>query len=203
MISLKSFIPSACPHLGVSPAALYERQRALVRLGVLHGKEGKGRGSGVRLSADAVAALLASLLATDSLSEVADTIPLLNLKPNEGNCPITEATTFWGALTYLLESDPDGAAFPYFIEVRRKKWWAQIGQTMDEVSTFEPWTDAEKRLLAPDPEAYDEDEPFEPSGPGITTMAQYHLGELISAYKAATGKGDMITSPAFESMASE
>jgi hypothetical protein len=203
MISLKSFIPSACPHLGVSPAALYERQRALVRLGVLHGKEGKGRGSGVRLSADAVAALLASLLATDSLSEVADTIPLLNLKPNEGTCPLTKATTFWGALTYLLESDPDGGAFPYFIEVRRKQWWAQIFQTMDEVYTFEPWTDAEKRLLAPDPEALDEDEPFEPSGPGITTMAQYHLGDLISAYQAATGKGDMITSPGFESIASE
>jgi hypothetical protein len=202
MISLKSFIPSACPHLGVSPAALYERQRALVRLGVLHGKEGKGRGSGVRLSAGAVAALLASLLATDSLSEVADTILLLNLKPNEGTCPITEATTFWGALTYLLESDPDGGAFPYFIEVRRKQWWAQIFQSMDEVSNFETSTNIENRLSAPD-EAYDEDAPFEPAGPGITTMAQYHLGDLISAYQAAIGKGDMIKSPGFESIASE
>ena len=195
MISLKSFIPLACPHLEVSPAALYERQRALVRLGVLHGKEGKGRGSGVRLSADAVAALLASLLATDSLSEVADTIPLLHLKANEGTCPLTNATTFWGALTYLLESDPDEGAFPYFIEVRRKKWWAQMFQIIDEVSTFEPWTNAEKRRLAPDPEELNEDEPFEPSGPGITTMAQYHLGGLISAYQAAVGKGDMSTSP--------
>ena len=121
MISLKSFIPSACPHLGVSPAALYERQRALVRLGVLHGKEGKGRGSGVRLSADAVAALLASLLATDSLSEVADTIPLLNLKPNEETCPLTKATTFWGALTYLLEIGPRWGGLPLFYRGEAKK----------------------------------------------------------------------------------
>ena len=156
----------------------------------------------MRLSADAVAALLASLLATDSLSEVADTIPLLRLKPNEDRCPITEATTFWGALTYLLESAPDGGAFPYFIEVRRKQWWAEIIETMDNVSTFEPWTNAEKRLLAPDPEAYDEDGPFEPSGPGITTMAQYHLGGLISAFQAAIGKGENMLS-GVESTASE
>ncbi len=74
---------------------------------------------------------------------------------------------------------------------------------MDEGFTFEPWTDAEKRRLAPDPEALDEDEPFEPSGPGITTMAQYLLGDLITAYQAAIGKGDMITSPRLESMASD
>jgi len=158
--------------------------------------------AGVRLSADAVAALLASLLATDSLSEVADTIPLLHLKPIEGRCPMTEATRFWGALSYLLQSAPEGGEFPYYIEVRRKHWRAEISETIENASIFKPWTKAEKSLLAPETEAYDEDAPFEQPGPGIITMAQYQLMGLISAFQTAIGKGEDMRS-GVETTASE
>jgi hypothetical protein len=197
MASLKSFIPSLSRRLGVSPAALYERQRALVRLGVLHGKKGRGPGSGVKLSADAVAVLLASLLATDSLSEVADTIPLLALKPVGGRCPITNAATFGEALSYLLSSE--SGAVPHYIKVTRKRpWEAEISEPMNsgEVSAFAPLTIAERSILEAktEPREIDEDAPFDSLSeywprPGITTVAEYELMALIGAFQHAIGKG--------------
>ena len=70
MAGLKSFLHGVAPILGVSPAALYERQRALVNIGVLETTTGRGPGSGVPFTAENVAAILISLLAADSLSKV-------------------------------------------------------------------------------------------------------------------------------------
>jgi hypothetical protein len=70
MASLKSFLQGVAPILGVSLATLYERQRALVRLGVLPPSTGAGPGSGVPFTAENFAAILISLLASDSLSDV-------------------------------------------------------------------------------------------------------------------------------------
>src|SRR5262245_15977542 len=70
MAGLKSFLQGVAPILGVSPAALYERQRALVSIGVLEATTGRGPGSGVPFTADNVAAILISLLAAESLSKV-------------------------------------------------------------------------------------------------------------------------------------
>jgi hypothetical protein len=72
MMSLKSFIPDMSKALQLSPHALYERQRVLVRSGLLPNIEGRGPGSGVRLSIDAVGTLLISMLATDDLSAAAE-----------------------------------------------------------------------------------------------------------------------------------
>ena len=68
--SLKSVLPDLAPAFDMSPAALYERQRAMVREGWLSGKAGKGPGSGVQATPQSVALLIVSVLATDSLSEV-------------------------------------------------------------------------------------------------------------------------------------
>src|SRR4051794_2381170 len=68
--SLKGYIPGLARHLGVTPAALYERQRALVRAGDLELAEGRGPGSGVRADCRGIALLLLAVLATDSLSQV-------------------------------------------------------------------------------------------------------------------------------------
>jgi hypothetical protein len=69
-VSLKSVVQELAPAFNMTPAALYERQRVLVRAGWLSGKEGKGPGSGVHATPHSVSLLLISALATDSLSEV-------------------------------------------------------------------------------------------------------------------------------------
>lgn len=70
MAGLKSFLQVAAPVLGVTGAALYERQRALVGLGALKVQPGRGPGSGVPFTSENFAAIVVSLLATENLSEV-------------------------------------------------------------------------------------------------------------------------------------
>lgn len=67
MIGLKTFIPDLANVLGVSDLALYERQRVLVRDGLLANTKGRGPGSGVRFTSETVATLLIAILATPSL----------------------------------------------------------------------------------------------------------------------------------------
>jgi hypothetical protein len=92
--SLKSFIPALAKSVDMTPAALYERQRALVRVGLLHGKSGKGPGSGVRATPESVAMLLIALLATGSVSEIEDhAMAVANLKSATKLCPLTGKKT--------------------------------------------------------------------------------------------------------------
>ena len=113
MASLKSFLQGVAPILGVSLATLYERQRALVRLGVLPPSTGAGPGSGVPFTAENFAAILISLLASDSLSDVDQSmVALFKAKPettfddwswgrsekrSDGRLPFP--THFWSELT--------------------------------------------------------------------------------------------------------
>ena len=78
MGSLASFHKLLSPVVGLSEAALYERQKALVRIGVLPKATGRGWASGGATATPLnVAWILISLLATDNLSEVAaKTVPL-------------------------------------------------------------------------------------------------------------------------------
>jgi len=106
MPGLKSFLSGVAPILHVTPAALYERQRALVTLGVLEPIEGRGRGSGVPFTADNFAAVLISMLATDSLSEVDErVVHLINAIPS-GAVTVGNARMAWqklGKPTFLTE----------------------------------------------------------------------------------------------------
>ncbi len=82
MAGLKSFLYGVAPILGVTGAVLYERQRALVGLGVLKAAKGRGPGSGVPLTAESVAAVIISVLATENLSEVDKrVVSLINAAP--------------------------------------------------------------------------------------------------------------------------
>jgi hypothetical protein len=104
LTSLKSLIPTLAKVVELSPAALYERQRALVRGGVLKAKPGRGPGSGVPGTPHAAITLLISILATSSLSEVVDeTKRLISLKSVDGTCPVTGKKTFGAALTAILQ----------------------------------------------------------------------------------------------------
>jgi len=68
--SLKGLIPKLAKAVGMTPAAIYERQRALVHAGLLHPRSGRGPGSGVPADAKSVAILLISLLASVALCAV-------------------------------------------------------------------------------------------------------------------------------------
>jgi hypothetical protein len=102
--SLKGYIPALARLMQTTPAALYERQRALVRAGLLAAGEGRGPGSGVRTTAPAVALLILSVLSTDRLSESdARTGILAELSPANGKrCPHTGRRTFIDAFATLL-----------------------------------------------------------------------------------------------------
>ena len=118
-LSLKGFIPELAEAVGMTPAALYERQRALVRAGLLHGESGRGPGSGVRATPESVAMLLIALLATDSLSETESQAKMVaNLKSGTKPCPLTGKKTFASALASALASE-DMAKRIRWIEVER------------------------------------------------------------------------------------
>jgi hypothetical protein len=112
MASLKSFLQGVAPILGVSLATLYERQRALVRLGVLPPSTGAGPGSGVPFTAENFAAILISLLASDSLSDVDQSmVALFKAKP--------ENTFSWGRIE---ERSSDEGLFP----LHPTPFWAEL-----------------------------------------------------------------------------
>jgi hypothetical protein len=101
--SLKSLLPDLARILGATEFALYERQRALVREGLLELRPGHGRGSGVQATAEAVAILVIGMLASSSLTEVAAcTRELAKARVSGGKCRLTGATTFQDALAALL-----------------------------------------------------------------------------------------------------
>jgi hypothetical protein len=107
MKSLKGYTPGLARLFGTTPAALYERQRALVRAGMLDVGEGRGPGSGVRTTAGSVALLIITVLATDSLSETEErTRQIADASPvsDDGRCPVTGMKTFLDALSSILSS---------------------------------------------------------------------------------------------------
>lgn len=106
-ISLKGFIPSLARELQVTPAALYERQRALVRSGLLQSDGGRGPGRGLAASPKSVSLLLSSLLAQDGLSGAEKhTKALANLKSvDSGGCPLTGQKTFARAFAEVLANE--------------------------------------------------------------------------------------------------
>lgn len=101
--SLRAQLYPLADALGMTPAAVYERQRELVRCDLLERKDGKGRGSGTPLSARSLATLLTGTLSTEKLSEVATETPrILKAEALDNKCPLTGAKTFEDALAIVL-----------------------------------------------------------------------------------------------------
>ena len=104
--SLKAYAPLLARRLDTTPAALYERQRALVRHGILEQSAGRGPGSGVQLGPYPVALLLVAVLATDSLSETPDKVRIFATAKSiaaDGLCPLTRQRTFVEAIALVLD----------------------------------------------------------------------------------------------------
>lgn len=105
MSSLKGYTPALARHLATTPAALYERQRELVRAGILDPGDGRrGPGSGVRATAPSVAYLLVAALCTDSLSETAEATRAFAAAESINDHPFTGAKTLVDSLAAILLS---------------------------------------------------------------------------------------------------
>lgn len=140
MASLTSFLPSIAPTLRLNAPSLYERQRALVRLGLLPKPQGRGRGSGAEANAQTVALLLVSIMATDSLSEtsvvkaLAQSAFLDRERKKVSKCPHTQQEHFVDALACVL-ADDKLARFQPSVTVSRDTLGARIswrhGQRME------------------------------------------------------------------------
>jgi hypothetical protein len=140
-LSLKGFIPVLAKQLDMTPAALYERQRALVRAGLLEAGSGRGPGSGVRATPDSVALLLIAVLATGSLSETEGHAKVLaNLSSNTGRCPLTGKRRFASALAEVLAS-PDLAKHIRWVAAARggTKVFAEIASLEEGKKEVEDW----------------------------------------------------------------
>jgi hypothetical protein len=116
MISLKSAIPALTGiFANLSEHALYERQRSLMRAGLLSARKGRGPGSGVEVSPDTLGILMISLLATDSLSEVAEATRFLasaRRRVSDANKHLfVGAKTLREAFALALSSDDDENQF--------------------------------------------------------------------------------------------
>lgn len=133
MASLKAFLYGLAPILGITGAALYERQRALTNLGILEATPGRGPGSGVPLTAENVAAVVISVLAAETLSEIDEDVAALcnappDLRRKEGGRG-KHKTSFKAELGRVLSGLPltlgEGAGFISGVNVTRS-WKGQI-----------------------------------------------------------------------------
>lgn len=110
MFALKTYLQSIAPLLGASGDALYERQRALVRMGVLHAGAGRGPGSGVKATPESIGMLLLSFLGTEGPAGTAEkTAALAQLSPSDGDrCPLTGQRSLIDAIVSILRSESLG-----------------------------------------------------------------------------------------------
>ena len=106
MISLKSRLPSLAAAPQHEPCSSLREATSLGSGGLLEVRPGRGPGSGVPLTAESLATLLISVVATTSLSEVeAQTRFIGRLKSTEGICPRTGKRTFGAALAAILSAE--------------------------------------------------------------------------------------------------
>lgn len=89
MSSLKGFIPRLAELLSTTPLALYGRQRALVKAGLLVAPEERrrGLGGGIQATHTSVSLLLIALLATDSVTETEERASAVANGELQGNHP--------------------------------------------------------------------------------------------------------------------
>jgi hypothetical protein len=119
MASLKAFLPQLAKIVDMTPDALYSRQRALTQIGVLKATEGRGPGTGVPLSGEAVAAMIIALMASDSLQDTDQRVArTCNAVATEGICEWTGAKTFQSALTAVILSEERVRSF-YSLTIAR------------------------------------------------------------------------------------
>lgn len=113
-LSLASSLPSLAPVFDMTSQALYERMRALVRMGLLPAAQGRGHRDGAVTSPETVSLLAIAVLTTDrqadervrALASAPFTVMYeRGIRKEAGpadRCPLTGAGTFHEAFAYLL-----------------------------------------------------------------------------------------------------
>jgi hypothetical protein len=157
MKSLKAFAPVLADTLGTTPAAIYERQRALVREGLLPTPVGRGRGNGIPATAETVAMILIALMVTDNLSDTDNRVKKVAEaqfygKPTPGHfpklrCGLTGKRDFKSALIAILRM----TEFPIRLSltVSRNYFCSRIFWMRDEItyrSEFGDWSGTASNL---------------------------------------------------------
>jgi hypothetical protein len=160
MDSLKKYSERLAPLMNTTPSALNERQRQLVRLGLLKAPDKTGPGAGIRATQANVAMLLLTYLVTDNLSEMDARIgKIARTRPRTGHCPLTGATTFGDAITRIL-FNPGIAGDVTGVTLHRTEGTAEVGFLKNnlilqsifggskERPSFEVWALLSGRVLA-------------------------------------------------------
>jgi hypothetical protein len=130
MKSLKAFLPTLSEHTGLSVTALYERQRALVRLGLLPAPSKSGRNSGGAMATPgSVGVMVLSVLVTDRLSEMDERIleflslkayPFVSGRGKPGHCTLTGERTLYRALQAVLDHRTEATMVEISVDRQRK-----------------------------------------------------------------------------------
>jgi len=124
-LGLKGFLPIIGDRLGMTNLALYERQRELVRAGLLEQSDGRGPGSGVKATPRSISVLVISVLATERLSEVKARSSLAAGAETYAECALTNEKSFLNAVTHIF-ANPGLARFVDYISVSRTAGRAEI-----------------------------------------------------------------------------
>jgi len=104
MASIKSSLHRISKVLHMSEAAVYERQRALVRADALRGVEGRGPGSGVELNSHNLATLLIGCGGFMSLSDLNEGVhQYIRAPSSEKVCWMTGRRTLRDAIQATIE----------------------------------------------------------------------------------------------------
>jgi hypothetical protein len=139
--SLKAALPVFAKPFGLTPVAVYERQLALVRAGLLPMRGGRGPGSGVPLTPDTAATMLIALLTSDAIDAAARVRTVSALKHVVGgepyDRPVASKPTFGAALAEVLASK-ELAASVSLIGVERTAPTAAIFGAGPMASFFAP-----------------------------------------------------------------
>jgi hypothetical protein len=142
MISLKAFAPVLAATLGTTPAAIYERQRALIREKLLPAPTGRGRGHGLPATPETVAMIIIAMMATDNLSDtdsrvrklaramVDERLPSRNMiQPDIRGRGFTNKRNFKSALVAFLSAQSLGNGI---VQVSRNNLRVKIMHTVDD-----------------------------------------------------------------------
>ena len=126
MQSLRAYCATLAGLVESTSAAIYERQRLLVRAGLID-LEGRGPGGGTKATPNNVALLVIALLAVDTLADAERTVrAIAGAKPMAGPREnILAARTFASAVSMIL-NDAELAAHTSAITVSRSSHHASI-----------------------------------------------------------------------------
>jgi hypothetical protein len=174
--SIKSLLPELEMAFRVDAGLIYERQRALVRAGLLRPREGRGPGSGVAATPRALSMLLLALMASDNPAAGAERAARLSklvpATPGRGGiCRLTGKKNLLDAIAFMVGEDPEGL-FP------------TLSISRDEISARLTYDGDAARGERPVSEFFRSRDPKRQEMPNIKIEARFSLIDLWAVLNA-------------------